>query len=41
LPSQPLTDRAPYPTRLRVTLFLSIFLWAIIALIIIWALRQF
>ena len=36
-----LSDRAPYPTRLRAVLGLSLLLWATIALVLAWALRLF
>jgi hypothetical protein len=34
-------DRAPYATRLRVVLALSLLLWAIIALAVAWAIGLF
>ena len=34
-----LVDRAPYPTRMRVILILSLLSWMIVALAIAWALR--
>jgi hypothetical protein len=39
--SEQFADRAPYATRLRVVLSLSLLLWAIIALAIAWAVRHF